>query len=75
MMTREEILLEIEKIDARIEFLDADRTKWISVWAQDGPAYNHGPYLRRLEKKRIKARKARLLKNLRRIDAAAPPEN
>ena len=75
MMTREEIVSEIERIDARIEFLETDRTKWISAWLQDGPAYDHGPYLRRLEKKRLKARKARLLKNLRRLDASVSPES
>jgi hypothetical protein len=71
-MTRSEIRSEIEKIDARIDFLATDQTKWISVWAQSGPAYNHGPYLRRLEKKKLNARKARLVKRLNRLEAESP---
>lgn len=71
-MTRSEIRSEIEKIDARIDFLATDQTKWISAWAQSGPAYNHGPYLRRLEKKKLNARKARLVKRLNRLESESP---
>jgi hypothetical protein len=66
MMTVEEITEEIRVIEARIQFLEEDRTRWVSPWA--GPKgyqpYNHGPYLRKLEKRKLRAklrrRRARL---------------
>ena len=66
MMTVEEITEEIRVIEARIQFLEEDRTRWVSAWA--GPRgyqpYNHGPYLRKLEKRKLRAklrrRRARL---------------
>ena len=65
-MTVEQITEEIRVIEARIQFLEEDRTKIVSAWA--GPKgyqpYNHGPYLRKLEKRKLRAklrrRRARL---------------
>jgi len=65
-MTVEQITEEIRVIEARIQFLEEDRTRIVSVWA--GPEgyqpYNHGPYLRKLEKRKLRAklrrRRARL---------------
>ena len=61
-----EVQKEIEKIEARIEFLKTDRTVWTSAWA--GPngyePYNHGPYLRKLETNRLKAKLKRLRKKI-----------
>jgi hypothetical protein len=65
-MTRKEIEDLIQKIDARIEFLRNDRTVWTMAW--EGSTYNHGPYLRRLEIKRLKARLRTLNKKLTRLD-------
>jgi hypothetical protein len=65
-MTRKEIEDLIQKIDARIEFLRNDRTVWTMAW--EGSTYNHGPYLRRLEIKRLKARLRTLNKRLTRLD-------
>jgi hypothetical protein len=61
-MTRQEIQDLIIRIDARIEFLKMDKTKWTMAW--EGSTYNHGPYLRRLETKRLKAKKKSLEKKL-----------
>jgi hypothetical protein len=52
----------IKQIKERIEFLKTDKTKWTMVW--EGSTYNHGPYLRRLETKRLKAKLKRLQKKL-----------
>jgi hypothetical protein len=65
-MTRKEIEDLIQKIDARIEFLRNDRTVWTMAW--EGSTYNHGPYLRRLEIKRLKAKLRTLNKRLTRLD-------
>lgn len=64
-MTRQEILDLIQKMEARIEFLKHDRTVWTMVW--EGSTYNHGPYLRKLETKRLKARLKTLNKKLTRL--------
>ena len=61
-MTRQEIQALIIRIDNRIEFLKTDKTKWTMAW--EGSTYNHGPYLRRLETKRLKAKKKSLEKKL-----------
>ena len=61
-MTRQEIQDLIIRIDARIDFLKTDNTKWTMAW--EGSTYNHGPYLRRLETKRLKAKKKSLEKKL-----------
>lgn len=57
---------QIKKIEERLEFLKSDKTVWISAWA--GPKgyvpYNHGPYLRKLERKRLTAKLKRLKKCL-----------
>jgi hypothetical protein len=65
-MTRKEIIDLIQKIDDRIEFLRTDRTVWTMAW--EGSTYNHGPYLRRLEIKRLKGRLKTLNKKLTRLD-------
>ena len=52
----------IEQIQKRIEFLQTDKTVWTMAW--EGSTYNHGPYLRRLEIKRLKAKLKRLHKKL-----------
>jgi hypothetical protein len=65
-MTRPEIEDLIQKMEGRIEFLKTDRTVWTMVWA--GSAYNHGPYLRKLETRRLKARLKTLRKKLTRLD-------
>lgn len=52
------IMEEIQSMEDRIQFLDQDRTVMVSAWA--GPSgytpYNHGPYLRRMEKRRLRAK-------------------
>ena len=57
---------QIDRIEARIEFLKQDTTKIISAWAQPAGCtpYNHGPYFRKLEIKRLKARLKTLQKKL-----------
>lgn len=65
-MTRQEILDLIKKIDDRIEFLKNDRTVWTMAW--EGSTYNHGPYLRKLEIKRLKGRLRTLNKKLTRLE-------
>jgi hypothetical protein len=52
----------IEQIQKRIEFLQTDKTVWTMAW--EGSTYNHGPYIRRLEVKRLKAKLKRLQKKL-----------
>lgn len=62
----EKVKEEIRGIESRILFLETDRTRVESVWA--GPKgyepYNHGPYFRKLEKRKLRAklrrRRARL---------------
>ena len=61
-MTQQEIQNLIVKIENRIEFLKTDKTVWKMAWA--GSTYNHGPYLRRLEIKRLKAKRKNLEKKL-----------
>ena len=46
---------EIREMESRIEFLNTDKTKYVSAWA-GGTGYDHGPYYRRLEKKKLKAK-------------------
>lgn len=65
-MSIEEIQQEIRDIESRIQFLEEDRTQIVSAWA--GPEgyqpYNHGPYLRRLEKKKLRAKLRRRIRRL-----------
>ena len=61
-MTQQEIRDLIVRIDNRIEFLKTDKTVWTMAW--QGSTYNHGPYVRRLETKRLKAKKKSLEKKL-----------
>ena len=65
-MTRLEIEDLIQKMEGRIEFLKTDQTVWTMAWA--GSTYNHGPYLRKLETHRLKARLKTLRKKLTRLD-------
>ena len=60
----QEIKLEIKRMQDRIEFLNQDTTKIVSVYAQPGYRYNHGPYFRRLEKNKLKAKIKRREKKL-----------
>ena len=53
---------QIKVIETRIEFLKQDKTVWTMAW--EGSTYNHGPYLRRLEIKRLKSRLRTLQKKL-----------
>ena len=57
---------QIKAIEARIEFLKTDKTKVVSAFAQPEGCtpYNHGPYFRKLEIKRLKARLKTLQKKL-----------
>lgn len=64
-MTKQEIQDLIGKINNRIEFLKNDKTVWTMAW--EGSTYNHGPYLRRLETKRLKAKLKSLEKKLAKI--------
>ena len=59
MVTTEQL---IEQIQKRIEFLQTDKTVWTMAW--EGSTYNHGPYLRRLEIKRLRAKLKRLQKKI-----------
>tara|TARA_B100000497_G_scaffold22142_1_gene26051 strand:- start:1990 stop:2196 length:207 start_codon:yes stop_codon:yes gene_type:complete len=52
----EDIRLEINKMQARIEFLKTDRTVINNIFAQEGTPYNHGPYFRKLETRNLKAK-------------------
>ena len=66
---RERVMIQeqIEVIEARLEFLKTDTTKWVSAFAQPTPActpYDHGPYFRKLERNRLKAKLKRLQKKL-----------
>jgi hypothetical protein len=61
-MTPQEIQATITKIDNRIEFLRTDKTVWTMAFA--GSSYNHGPYLRKLEIRKLKARRKTLEKKL-----------
>ena len=61
-MTQQEIQDLIVKIDNRIEFLKTDKTVWTMAW--EGSTYNHGPYLRRLEIRKLKAKRKNLEKKL-----------
>ena len=61
------IKVQIEAIEKRIEFLKEDRTKWTMAWK--GSTYNHGPYLRRLEIRRLKGRLRTLQKKIQKISS------
>ena len=65
---RERVMIQeqIEVIEARLEFLKTDTTKWVSAFAQpDGcTPYNHGNYFRKLERNRLKTKLKRLQKKL-----------
>ena len=60
---------QIKAIEARIEFLKTDKTKVVSAFAQPEGCtpYNHGPYFRKLEIKRLKARLKTLQKKLAKV--------
>lgn len=66
MMSIEEIQQEIRDIESRIQFLEEDCTVMVSAWA--GPKgyqpYNHGPYLRKLEKRKLRAKLRRRTRRL-----------
>ena len=53
---------QIKAIEARLEFLKTDTTKWVSAFAQPNGCtpYNHGPYFRKLERNQLKAKLKRL---------------
>ena len=53
----ESIKQEIQNMEARVEFLNHDKTKYVSAFA-GGSGYDHGPYYRRLEKKKLKANRS-----------------
>ena len=57
---------QIKVIEARLEWLKTDTTKWVSAFAQpDGcTPYNHGNYFRKLERNRLKTMLKRLQKKL-----------
>jgi hypothetical protein len=61
-----DIQKEIEKIEERLSFLKTDKTQWKMAWkGPDGyTGYNHGPYLRKLETNRLKAKLKRLKKQI-----------
>jgi hypothetical protein len=61
-MTKAEIQAAIATIDHHIECLKVDRTVWTMAWA--GSTYNHGPYLRKQEIRRLKAKRKTLEKKL-----------
>jgi hypothetical protein len=61
-MTPKEIQDAIDRIDHHIECLQHDRTVWTMAWA--GSTYNHGPYLRKQEIRRLKAKRKTLEKKL-----------
>lgn len=60
------LLEQIKAIEERIEFLQNDKTKIVSVWAQPEGCtpWDHGPYFRKLEIKKLKARLRTLKKKL-----------
>ena len=57
---------QIKAIEARLEFLKTDTTKWVSAFAQPNGCtpYNHGNYFRKLERNRLKAKLKSLQKKL-----------
>jgi hypothetical protein len=61
-----EIEKQIKTIEERIEFLNIDKTKWINAWAypEGYTPYDHGPRVRREEKKKLRAKLKRLKKQL-----------
>ena len=65
-MDKIEIKKRIKEIEERLEFLKTDKTKWISAWAypEGSTPYNHGPYMRKLERKSLNAKLKRLKKQL-----------
>ena len=60
------IQTQIKAIEARLEFLQTDTTKWVSIFAQPNGCtpYDHGRYFRKLERNRLKAKLKRLQKKL-----------
>jgi hypothetical protein len=64
-MSTQEVIDVIQRIEARIEFLKNDKTVYKMPW--EGSTYNHGPYYRKLETKRLKARLKTLNKKLQKI--------
>lgn len=50
----QQLQTEIQRMESRIEFLKTDKTVWTMAWA--GSTYNHGPYLRKLEIRKLKAK-------------------
>jgi len=57
---------QIDAIEARLEFLKTDTTKWVSAFAQSNGCtpYNHGNYFRKLERNRLKTKLKSLQKKL-----------
>ncbi len=57
---------QIKAIEARLEFLKTDTTKWVSAFAQPNGCtpYNHGNYFRKLERNRLKTKLKSLQKKL-----------
>ena len=64
-MIAREIQDRIDNIDHHITCLQNDSTVWTMAWA--GSTYNHGPYLRKLEIRKLKARRKTLEKKLTKI--------
>jgi hypothetical protein len=63
---RDMIQEQIKAIEARLEFLKTDTTKWVSAFAQPNGCtpYDHGKYFRKLERNRLKAKLKSLQKKL-----------
>ena len=61
-----ESVSKIKAIEARLEFLKTDTTKWVSAFDQPVGCtpYDHGRYFRKLERNRLKAKLKSLQKKL-----------
>ena len=62
----EKVKQEIRDIESRILFLETDRTRVESVWSgpQGYEPYNHGPYFRKLERRKLRAKLRRRIARL-----------
>jgi len=62
----EKVKEEIRGIESRILFLETDQTRIESAWAgpQGYTPYNHGPYFRKLEKRKLRAKLRRRITRL-----------